>query len=151
MVDLVEKLAKSGNEVLEAAAKRINKWKKLKHVKQDLELLLQFNIVHLKWKPAGHATFSEIVCTSNTRLIEVFSAIKESDKKKRLKAKNDGIRTQNPNSIMTFSLLDNKYYTINLDDWHIVNFISIDEDNIELLDKFINDILKNRTEKNDKK
>lgn len=147
MVDLVEKLANSGNKVLEAAANDFSKWSKLKHNKEDLEFMLQFNIVHLKWKPMSHATFSEIACTSNTRLIEVFSAHKSSDKKRKLNAKNDGIRIENPNAIMTFNLIDNKYNTVYLNEWSIVNFISITDDNIELLDEFINNILKIPVEK----
>lgn len=78
MLDLVEKMAKSGNPVLEAAANDMSKWSKLKHNKEDLELFLQYNLVHMKFRPKGHATFKEIVCTSNTRFIEVFSKLKES-------------------------------------------------------------------------
>lgn len=40
MIDLVEKMANSGNAVLEAAANDMSKWSKLKHNKQDLELFL---------------------------------------------------------------------------------------------------------------
>ncbi len=40
MLDLIEKMAKSGNSVLEAAANDLAKWSKLKHSKQDLELFL---------------------------------------------------------------------------------------------------------------
>lgn len=78
MKDLVEKLASSGNKILEAAANDMSKWKDLKHNKQDLELFLQFNIVHLRFKPKNKHSMQEIVCTSNTRFIEVFSKLKKS-------------------------------------------------------------------------
>ena len=51
--DLVEKLLKSGNKVLESAGKDLGKWSKLKHNKQDLELFLQFNLAHLRFLPKG--------------------------------------------------------------------------------------------------
>ena len=78
MLDLIEKMAHSGNAVLEAAANDMSKWPKLKHNKQDLELFLQYNLVHLKFRPKGKAAMKEIVCTSNTRFIQVFSKLKES-------------------------------------------------------------------------
>lgn len=78
MLDLVEKMANSGNKVLEAAANDFTKWSKLKHTKQDLELFLQYNLVHMKFRPKGHSTYKEIVCTSNNRFIKVFSSLKES-------------------------------------------------------------------------
>lgn len=78
MLDLVEKMASSGNKVLEAAANDFTKWSKLKHTKQDLELFLQYNLVHMKFRPKGNATYKEIVCTSNNRFIKVFSTLKES-------------------------------------------------------------------------
>lgn len=37
---LVETILNSDNEVLKAAGKDINKWSKLKHNKEDLELFL---------------------------------------------------------------------------------------------------------------
>lgn len=147
MEDLVEKLLNSGNKVLEAAGKQLPKWKKLKHNKQDLELFLQFNIVHLRFRLKNNAVMQDIVCTSNTSFIEVFSKLKESEKKKALKSKNTGIKTRDPNSILTFNLLDNKYNTIMLDFWEITNFLTITPDNIEILDKFVGEILKLPIEK----
>lgn len=147
MEDLVEKLLSSGNAVLEAAGKELPKWKKLKHNKQDLELFLQFNIAHLKFRPKGGVVMQDIVCTSNTQFIEVFSKLKESDKKEALKSKNNGIRTRDPGSILTFNLLENKYNTVMLSLWEIVNFLTITPDNIEVLDNVVNDLLKRPIEK----
>ena len=87
------------------------------------------------------------MCTSNTPFIEVFSKLKESEKKKALKSKNSGIKTNDHCSILTFNLIENKYNTIMLDFWEIVNFLTITPENIELLDKFVSDFLKRPIEK----
>ena len=148
MEDLVEKLLSSGNKVLEAAGKELPKWKKLKHNKQDLELFLQFNIAHIKYRPKNEVVMKDIVCTSSTRFIKVFSKLKESDKKHALKkTKNDGIKTKDKNSVLTYNLLENKYNTVMLDMWQIVNFLTITPDNIEILDTVINDMLKRPIDK----
>ena len=146
--DLVEKLLNSGNKVLEAAGKELPKWKKLKHNKEDLEFFLQFNIAHIKYKPKGSVVIKDIVCTSNTKFIAAFSMLKESDKKQALKnTKNDGIRTKEKSSILTYNLLDNTYNTLDLSMWQIINFLTITSDNIEILDIVINDMLKRPIEK----
>lgn len=146
MDDLVEKLASSGNKILEAAANDWSKWSKLKHSKIDLEFFLKNNIVHLKFKPKNAVAMKEIVCTSNTRFIAIFSALKDSMKKKALNTKIDGISTKDKTSVMTFNLIDNKYNTIDLSMWEIVAFLTITEDNIEILDKVANQLLKKEIE-----
>lgn len=147
MVDLVEKMANSGNKAVEAASHDVASWSKLKHNKQDLEFFLKHNLVHLKFKVKNGATFKEIVCTSNTRFIKVFSSVKESQKKKALNEKFDGISTKDPTSVLTFNLVDNKYNTVDLSQWEIVFFLTIKEDNIEILDKVANELLKRPIDK----
>lgn len=144
MKSLVEMMAKSGNSVVEAASKDVASWSKLKHSKKDLEFFLKHNIAHLKFKPKNAAVFKEIVCTSNTRFIKVFSALKESQKKNALKTPFDGISTDDPASVLTFNLIENKYNTVSLGQWEILFFLTIKEDNIEELDKVANELL-NRT------
>lgn len=147
MEDLVEKLLNSGNKVLEAAGKDFNKWSKLKHNKEDLELFLQFNLAHIRYRPAGVVVMKDIVCTSNTTFINTFSKIKETDKKKAVRSKNSGIRTKDKKSVMTYNLLENKYYTLPLDLWEIVTFLTISPENIEVLDQVVNDMLKKPIQK----
>ena len=147
MEDLVEKLLDSGNKVLEAAGKDIGKWSKLKHNKEDLELFLQFNLAHIKFRPSGDVVMKDIVCTSNTTFINMFSKLKESDKKKAARAKNQGIRTKEKKQVLTYNLLENKYYTLPLDMWEIVSFLTISSDNIEILDQVVNDMLKRPIQK----
>lgn len=143
-MDIIQQLAKSGNKLLEAAANDMSQWQQLKHNKQDLELFLQFNLVNLRFKPKNKHSMQEIVCTSNTRFIEVFSKIKKSEKQKALKLKNDGIRTKDTNSILTYNIVTNRYNTIDLTAWEIVNFISMTEDNIEILDDVLNNIMRKK-------
>lgn len=140
--DLVEKLLSSGNKVLESAGKDLGRWSKLKHNKQDLELFLQFNLAHLRYLPKGKHSLQDVVCTSNTQFINVFSKLKSSDKAKAIRSKNSGIRTKDANSVLTYNLIDNKYNIIMLDAWEIVTFLEISPDNIEILDKVVNEMLK---------
>ena len=142
MLDLVEKMAASGNKVLEAAANDLAKWSKLKHSKQDLELFLQYNLVHMRFKPKNHATYKEIVCTSNTRFIKVFSALKDKQKKTALKSKFDGIKTKDPTTVLTYNIVEGKYNTIDLSSWELIAFITMSEENVELLDKVANEMLR---------
>lgn len=147
MVDLIEKMSTCGNKVIEAAANDISKWAQLKHTKQDLELFLQYNLVHMRFKPKGHAVFKEIVCTSNTRFINVFSALKESQKKKAVSTKFDGIKTKDPSSVLTYNLVEGKYNTVDLTWWELIAFITMSEDNVELLDQVANEMLKRKINK----
>ena len=124
----------------------MSKWSKLKHSKIDLEFFLKNNIVHLRFRPKNAVVMKEIVCTSNTRFIAVFSALKDSLKKRALATRVDGISTKDSSSTMTFNLIDNKYNTIDLSMWEIVAFLTISEDNIEILDKVANELLKKKIE-----
>ena len=72
----------------------------------------------------------------------MFSKLKASDKMKALRSKNSGIRTKDQKSILTYNLLEDKYNTIMLDAWEIVTFLTISPENIEVLDKVVNDMLK---------
>lgn len=151
MINLIDKLKASGKEILEAQGKGIELWKNLKHNKHDLELFLQFNISELRFKPKDAKEFKTIVCTSNTRLISVFQALKEIDKKKAFKSTPfDGIKTKNSNSILTFNLIDNKYNTILLSAWELGSFLTITENNLLTIDALLCDLLK-RGENSSKK
>lgn len=68
--------------------------------------------------------------------------MKASDKKTALKSKNKGIRTNDPKSVLTFNIIENKYNTVMLDFWDIITFLTITPDNIEILDSVANDMLK---------
>lgn len=141
MSDIISQMRKSNSELIKTEASDLAKWSKLKHIKSDLELFLQFNVAEIKFKTNTN-TDSSVICTSNTTLIKILAAKKEEDKKKLMNFKNSGIKTKDKNSVLTWDLIDNKYKTINLASWFIVNFISIFPENILLLDEVINKILK---------
>lgn len=144
-MELVEQMIASGNATLKAAANDMKLFNGLKHDKEGIETFLAHTIAHIRFKKKNtSATLTDIVCSSNTKFIAVFSQLKTSQKKKALKIKSDGIHTKEPNSILTFNLESNKYNTIMLDKWEIVSFITIQEDNIELLDKVANELLKRK-------
>ena len=144
-MDLIQKMLDSGNKTIVAAANDMSKWKELKHDKTGLETFLKYNIALIRFRKKNAATYKTVTCTSNTRFIEVFSKLKSSEKKEALKSKFDGIKTKDLGSTMTFDLMENKYCTIPLLIWNIVHFISITEDNIEILDGVVNEILKRKT------
>lgn len=151
MTSIIEKLKSSGKKLLEAQAEGIELWKQMKHNKKDLELFLQFNVAELRFKPKDDPKYRFIVCTSNTRLIAVFQALKEFEKKKVLKTVPfAGIRTKNSTSIMTFNLIANSYNTIPLRAWQLGNFVTLSEKNIPIIDTMLYDLLK-RKEKTEKK
>lgn len=143
MASLIDRLKASGREILETQGAGMEMWRSLKHNKHDLELFLQFNIAELRFKSKDARDFKTIVCTSNTRLIAVFQALKEIDKKKALKSTPfSGIKTKNSNSILTFNLIDNKYNTILLNVWELGSFLTITEKNLPILDALLCDLLK---------
>ena len=144
-MDLVEQMISSGNATLKAAANDMKLFKGLKHDKEGIETFLMHTIAHIRFKKKNtSATMTDVVCSSNTRFIAVFSQLKTSQKKKALSTKFSKIHTNEPNSILTFNLETNKYNTIMLDKWEIVSFITIQEDNIELLDRIANELLKRK-------
>lgn len=147
-MNFIQRLKATKHPMLVSEAQAIEKWKDLSHNKSGLELFLQFNIAELRFKPKSLLPFKNIICTSNTQFISVFSQRRES-----LKAKAaatvafSGIYTNNVDSIMTFNLLTNRYNTVSLRAWEIVNFVSIVPDNVVILDSLVNDILGRKIQK----
>lgn len=149
-LNLIDQLKQSGKKMLEATVEGVEMWSKLKHNKSDLETFLQFNITELRFKPGDSKEFKTIVCTSNTRLIKVFQALKTFDKKKALASTPfAGIKTRDSTSVLTFNLVDNKYNTISLKAWELGNFMPITEKNVEALDILLSDLLKRGESKKD--
>jgi hypothetical protein len=68
--------------------------------------------------------------------------LRESQKKRALSTKFDGIKTKDKDSVLTYNLLEGKYNTVDLGWWELVAFITMSEDNIEVLDKVANEMLK---------
>ena len=141
-VSAIDLMRKSDKKLLLAEAADIERWKGLRHNKSGLEMFLQFNIAEIRFKYKNSSVYTKIICTSNTRLINVINAVKKSQKVKMMKTPFDGIRTNDTTSILTYDLSSRTYKTVSLKAWEIMNFISITPDNIELIDNLINQILK---------
>ena len=140
MADLITQM-RAGSKILQTEAEDLQKWSKLKHNKADLELFLAFNIAELKFKTVDGADASGIF-TGNMPLVEVMQAAKATDKKKIAKKKAAAIRTKDPFSIDAWDLVNNKRKTVSLRSWQIVNFLTISQENILVLDEVIKQILK---------
>lgn len=141
MSNIIQTLRESNAELLKAESKDLARWSKLKHIKQDFELFLQFNIAEIEFKTVD-GNDDSVVCTSNTALIKILDTKKPEDKKKLVKFRGPSLKSKDPNSVLTWDLVNNSYKTIYLNSWQIVNFISISPDNVLVLDELIKKILK---------
>lgn len=139
----ISDLKESKNKLLSGDAADLQRWDMLRHTKQGLETFLNFNIAKITFETAKK-TESTIICTSNTTFIKLFSVAKASDVKKIAKIKSKGLISKQPNQVLTWNLLENKYCTIPLKSWYIHPFewVTISPKNIEVLHKVTNDLLK---------
>lgn len=142
MNDLIEKIKAKGNKLLESELESAKKWSKLKHNKECLELFLTYNVTELMFKPKQSDEYKSIICTSNKRLINLYSAVKDKERKIALATPFNGIHTDDQLSIMTYDLVDGKIKTIPIRAWMIKNFITLDEKNVPVLDVVIKECLK---------
>ena len=140
-MDVISKLRSSNAELLKAEAVDLAKWSKLRHVKEDFELFLNFNIAEVEFKTADGKD-RKIICTSNTTLVELFSLAKDNERAKVAKKQSAGIKTRDKTSVDTWDLVENKRKTVKLKSWQIVNFISITPENILILDELVRKLLK---------
>ena len=141
MSDIIDKLHESKNKLLEGEAENLMYWKKLRHNKTDFELFLNNNIAEV-WFKTKDGKEEQLICTSNTTLIKLFSTKKKEDKKKVAKLVSKGIHTIEMDSVLTWDLRANKFKTIYLKTWAILNFVTITKENIEILDQVVEDLLK---------
>lgn len=140
-MDIIKLLRESDNELLKAESRDVARWQKAKHCKSDLETFLNFNIAQIDFLTQDGQDAS-VVGTGNTTLVKILSMNKVDDKQKARGLKSSGMHTKDSKSVMIWDLVESKPKTIFLKAWQIMNFISISEDNILLLDKFLNEILK---------
>ena len=140
MADILDKISKE-SKILEAEVTALDSWRKLKHTKNDLELFLTCNIAQIQFQNKA-GKMEDIYCTSSTTLIKIFSAKKPADKKKLVHFKSPVIHSKDPHTVLTWDLKENKYKTISIKKWYIINFLSITPENVLVLDELINKLLK---------
>lgn len=140
-MDIIKLLRESDNELLKSEARDVARWQKAKHCKGDLETFLNFNVAQIDFLTQDGQDAS-VIGTGNTTLVKILSMKKVDDKQKARSLKSDGMHTRDSKSVLIWDLVENKPKTIFLKAWQIMNFISISEDNILLLDRLLNEILK---------
>ena len=136
MASFIEELKKQNNALLKNEAVGVELFRSLRHTKQDLEKFLKFTVAEI-------LTTSKkiVVCTSNEELVKKFSAIKEEGATLN-RVMQVPFKTSPRHSALTWDLVKNKYASIAGNGWQILNFIVIDESNVEILHKAITDLLK---------
>lgn len=140
-MDIISTMRNSGNKLLQTEAADISQWDKLKHNKECLEAFLNYNIAEIAYKTKDGDDRS-VVCTANTTLIKIMSLKRKADKQKAMKLKSSGIHTKDSTSVNVWDLVEDKMKTMSLKSWQIINFLTIREENILLLDEILHDILK---------
>lgn len=134
MADFFNTLQKSENALVAAAITSAAMWRKLRHTKEDLELLLAHNIAEIRFLPDGSTSYERAVVTGNNRFIEVYKAAKTRDKMVKSHTPFIGIKTRDPGSVMAFDLVAGKYKTIVLKSWQVMNLVTLAPNNILILD-----------------
>ena len=140
MEDLIDKMRHSRVELLKTEAQDLAIWSKLNHSKKDLELFLNFNLAEISYKTKSGIE-KRIICTSNGPLIKIFSTLTKEKKRKYVKLVSPGFRCKEPDLVKTWVLEDNKLKSVFLKEWQILNFISIHEHNVLILDEVLHKLL----------
>ena len=138
-MDIIETLRNSKKELLEAQAKDFEKWSKLKHTKEDLNLFLNFNIANIKFQKKNNE-YENIIYTSNIVLIDILK--NKNDVLKKNKFNNNYVtKIEKENIIKTYDIIHKHTISIPLKEWAIINFISITPENIKILNEVLENIL----------
>ena len=140
MKDLIDKMRHSRVELLKTEAQDIAIWSKLSHSKKDLELFLNFNLAESSYKTKSGVE-KRIICTSNGPLIKIFSTLTKEKKRKYVKLVSPGFRCKEHDVVKTWDLENNKLKSVFLKEWQIMNFISIHEHNVLILDEVLHKLL----------
>lgn len=136
MQSFIEFLKKQDNRLLKNEGKGIELFKSLRHTKTDLDNFLRYVVAEI-----FTSSKKVLVCTSNEMLVKKFSPIKQIGNTLN-KTTHSSFETSIKHSALTWDLLKNKYASISGDGWQILNFIVIDESNIDILHEVITALLK---------
>ena len=136
MQGFVEKLKESDNDLLKNEAKGIELFRNLKHDKPSLEIFLENSVAEILT-----SSRKILICTSNEQLVKKFSPNKVVGAPVK-QVQNSIFKTSSRHNALTWDLIKNKYASIAGNSWQILNFIVIDESNVEILHRTIEDLLK---------
>ena len=145
MADVVELLKKNGNRLLRSEAEDIQLLKKIQESDasnvEKLRRLLTISIADVQIQ-----TGKRHICTANEELVKAFSPIKRPTTAVK-KTKQDLFKTNKPNAILAWDLLQSKYITIVGSDWKLLNFLTFKDENAKDLHDLIVDVLRQPSEK----
>lgn len=134
--DFIQILKESNNLLLKNEAKGIELFKNLKHDKPSLDIFLANTVAELLT-----SSKKRIICTSNEQLVKKFSPNKVVGAPVR-QVENSIFKTSSKHNALTWDLVKNKYASIAGNSWQILNFIVIDESNIDILHRTIEELLR---------
>ena len=136
MESFIEFLKSRNNELLKNEGVGLELFKGLKHNKSSLDIFLKHAVAEILT-----TSKKRLLCTSNEELVKKFSAIK-TEGAPLMKVMRAPFETSPKHNALTWDLLKNKYASIAGNGWQILNFIVIDESNVEILHEAITDLLK---------
>ena len=133
MDSIIQILKESNNELLKNESKGIEWFKTLKHTQKDLSTFLRYSVAEVLLSNGN----TKIVCTMNAPLIKKFVESKQENRS----TKPNLAFLKNPNNSIAWDLVRNNTTVVRGKDWQILNFIVIEESNIDILHKSIEELL----------
>lgn len=133
MDGIIQKLKESNNELLKNESKGIEWFKGLSHTQKDLSTFLRYSVAEILLSDGN----TKIVCTMNAPLIKKFVESKQENRS----TKPNLAFLKNPNNSIAWDLVRNNTTVVRGKDWQILNFIVIEESNIDILHKSIEELL----------
>lgn len=135
MDGFIEKLKETTNSLLSNEAFGIELFKELKHTEADLPKFLRYSIAEILLSNRK----TKIVCTACAPLIKKFVLAKHEEEKKPIPNLSF---LKNPNNRIVWDLERNSTTVVRGKDWQILNFVIVDESNIDILNETILELLK---------
>ena len=138
MESFIDTLKKSNNELLKNESEGIELLRSLRHNASDLKVFLANTVAEIRLRSG-----ETLICTSNNELVQKFSKAKpvggtpDANKTKIF-------QNESRNFALTWDLMKNKYASVAGNDWQIMNFIVIRSENVEILHRTINELLKEK-------
>jgi hypothetical protein len=122
----------SKNKNYSTVAEDIERWKNLPHTAVGLDLFLKHNITEIKVTSNKKIT-TTYICTSNLGVLSKLSNIDIASFNKMTEhSLND-----KPPKVLTYNFLSKQLLSIVSDKWEIQSFVTIREENIDILSEMI--------------
>lgn len=136
MDGFIEKLKSSSNSLIENEAIGLETFKTLRHTEEDLAKFLRYSIAEVLLSNGN----TKVFCTACAPLIKKFVLAKNEEEKKPIPNLSF---LRNPNNKIVWDFVKNNTTRIRGKDWQILNFVVVDESNVDILNRTILDLLKN--------